>query len=100
MKEYQNILSKGFVVADRYEIQFPIGSNSFVQSYRAKNKSGNIIRLVLINLASLSSAFFEEGKLIQVSLLKKIKHTNISALKEEGETIIDKQKFAKLTTLI
>jgi len=97
MKEYQNILSKGFVVADRYEIQFPIGSNSFVQSYRAKNKSGNIIRLVLINLASLSSSFFEEGKLIQVSLLKKIKHTNISALKEEGETIIDKQKFAYLT---
>ena len=97
MKEYQNILSKGFVVAGRYEIQFPIGSNSFVQSYRAKNKSGNIIRLVLINLASLSSSFFEEGKLIQVSLLKKIKHTNISALKEEGETIIDKQKFAYLT---
>ncbi len=97
MKEYQNILSKGFVVADRYEIQFPIGSNSFVQSYRAKNKSGNIIRLDLINLASLPSSFFDEGKLIQVSLLKKVKHTNISELKEEGETIIDKQKFAYLT---
>ena len=97
MNEYQNILSKGFVVADRYEIQFPIGSNSFVQSYRAKNKSGNIIRLDLINLASLPSSFFDEGKIIQVSLLRKIKHTNISELKEEGETIIDKQKFAYLT---
>ena len=92
-----NFLLKGRIIADRYEIQFPIGSNSFVQSYRAKNKSGNIIRLDLINLASLPSSFFEEGKLIQVSLLKKIKHTNISALKEEGETIIDKQKFAYLT---
>ena len=92
-----SILQKGTVIADRYEIQFPIGSNSFVQSYRAKNKSGNIIRLDLINLASLPSSFFEEGKLIQVFLLKKIKHTNISALKEEGETIIDKQKFAYLT---
>jgi transitional endoplasmic reticulum ATPase len=97
MESKQNIFAKGTVIADRYEIQFPIGSNSFVQSYRAKNKSGNIIRLDLINLASLPSSFFDEGKLIQVSLLKKIKHTNISALKEEGETIIDKQKFAYLT---
>lgn len=97
MESKQNIFPKGTVIADRYEIQFPIGSNSFVQSYRAKNKSGNIIQLDLINLASLPSSFFEDGKLIQVSLLKKIKHTNISALKEEGETIIDKQKFAYLT---
>lgn len=98
MESKQNIFPKGTVIADRYEIQFPIGSNSFVQSYRAKNKNGNIIRLDLINLASLPSSFFDEnGKLIQVSLLKKIKHTNISALKEEGETIIDKQKFAFLT---
>ena len=97
MESKQNIFPKGTVIADRYEIQFPIGSNSFVQSYRAKNKNENIIRLDLINLASLPSSFFEDGKLIQVSLLKKIKHTNISALKEEGETIIDKQKFAYLT---
>lgn len=98
MQSNQNIFPKGTVIADRYEIQFPIGINSFVQSYRAKNKSGNIIRLDLINLASLPSSFFgENGKLIQISLLKKIKHTNISTLKEEGETIIDKQKFAYLT---
>ena len=96
MESKQNIFPKGTVIADRYEIQFPIGSNSFVQSYRVKNKSGNIIRLDLINLASLPSLFFDDGKLIQISLLKKIKHTNISALKEEGETIIDKQKFAYL----
>jgi transitional endoplasmic reticulum ATPase len=97
MNEYPNILSKGFVVADRYEIQFSIGNNSYVHSYRAKNKNGNIIRLDLINLASLSSSFFDDGKLIHVFLLKNINHTNISALKEEGETIIDKQKFAYLT---
>jgi len=96
MENKQYLLSKGTVIADRYEIQFPIGSNSFSQSYRAKSKSGNIIRLDLINLASLPSSFFEEGKLYQVSLMKKINHTNISALKEDGETIIEKQKFAYL----
>ncbi len=97
MQNNQNILPKGVLIADRYEIQFPIGCNLFVQSYRAKNKEGKIIRLDLINLAALPSSFFEDGKLIQVALLKTINHTNISALKEEGETIIDKQKFAYLT---
>ena len=91
------ILSKGTIIANQYEIQFPIGSTYFVNSYRAKDKAGNIIRIELINLASLPSSFFDcNGELIQVSILKKILHTNISALKEEGEIIIDKQKFAYL----
>lgn len=97
MQNNQNILQKGVLIADRFEIQFSIGSNPFVQSYRAKNNEGKIIRLDLINLAALPSSFFDDGKLIQVSLLKKISHPNISTLKDEGETIIDKQKFAYLT---
>lgn len=97
MQNNLNILEKGDLIADRFEIQFSIGSNPFVQSYRAKNKEGKIMRLDLINLASLPSSFFDDGKLIQVSLLKKINHQNISALREEGEMIIDKQKFAYLT---
>lgn len=93
----ENILQKGSSVANRFEIQFPIGSNSFSQSYRAKDNSGIIVRLDLINLASLSSSYFDEdGKLIQINLLKQITHGNIHKLIEDGETIIDKQKFAFL----
>jgi len=93
----QNIVPKGALIADRYEIQFPIGRNSFVQSYRAKNEVGNIIWLDLINLSSLPSSFFNnQGKLLQVSILNNLKHTNISFLEEEGETLIEKQKFAYL----
>jgi len=95
MHNNKDIISKGSVIADQYEIQFPMGSNSFVRSFRARNKKGNIIRLDLINIASLPSSFFDEkGKLIQVSLLNKIKHSNVSVFKEDGETIIDKNKFA------
>ena len=94
MQSNKDLISKGSIVADQYEIQFPMGSNSFVRSFRARNKKGNIIRLDLINIASLPSSFFDEkGKLIQVSLLNKIKHPNITVLKEAGETIIDKSKF-------
>jgi transitional endoplasmic reticulum ATPase len=97
MQEKENILQKGFSVANRFEIQFPIGNNSFAQSYRAKDTSGNIVRLDLINLASLPSSYFDEnGKLLQLNLLKQINHNNIPKLFNEGETIIEKQKYAYL----
>jgi len=97
MQEKENILQKGFSVANRFEIQFPIGNNSFAQSYRAKDTSGKIVRLDLINLASLPSSYFDEnGKLLQLNLLKQINHNNIPKLLNEGETIIEKQKFAFL----
>lgn len=97
MQEKENILQKGFSVANRFEIQFPSGNNSFAQSYRAKDTSGKIVRLDLINLASLPSSYFDEnGKLLQLNLLKQINHNNIPKLLNEGETIIEKQKFAFL----
>jgi len=97
MEAKENIFPKGFTVANRFEIQFPIGSSSFAQSYRAKETTGKIVRLDLINLASLSSSYFDEnGKLLQLNLLKQIKHSNIPKLLHEGETIIEKQKFALL----
>lgn len=97
MEMKDNILPKGFNIADQYEIQFPNGNNFFAQSYRAKDTSGKIVRLDLINLASLSSSYFaENGKLLQLNLLKQINHNNIPKLFYEGETIIEKQKFAFL----
>lgn len=93
----KDIISKGTVIADRYEIQFPMGQTPFVHSFRAKDKKGGIMRLDLINIAALPSSFFnDEGKLIQISLLNKINHTGIAVLKEDGITIIDKNKFAYL----
>jgi transitional endoplasmic reticulum ATPase len=89
------IFPKGFTVANRFEIQFPIGNISFASSYRVKDTLGKIVRLDLINLASLPSSYFDEnGKLLQLSLLKQIQHNNIPVLLAEGTTIIEKQKFA------
>lgn len=90
-------LPKGFSVANLFEIQFPIGNNSFAQSYRAKDSSGKIVRLDLINLASLPSSYFDEnGKLLQLNLVKQINHNNIPKLFNDGDIIIEKQKFAFL----
>jgi len=92
----KNIFQKGFKIANRFEIQFQIDSGNFIkQSFRIKDQSGKIFQLDLINLASLSTSFFNnEGKLLQLQFLKRLKHPNIPRLIEDGEVIIDKQKFA------
>ncbi|MEO0075428.1 MAG: AAA family ATPase [candidate division WOR-3 bacterium] len=93
MKE--NMLPQGLKIANRFEIQFPIGNNSFVQSYRAKDTYGKIVRLDLINLATLPSSYFDEnGKLLHLNIIKQIKHSNIPQLLNEGEAIIKNQKYA------
>jgi transitional endoplasmic reticulum ATPase len=97
MQTNTNILPKGFIVANQFEIQFPIGNNTFTQSYRAKNKDAKLIRLDLINLASLPSTFFDDsGELIQIGILKQLKHSNIPAFIDSGETIIENLKYAYL----
>lgn len=88
-------LKKGFLVADRFEIQFQIGTGSFCHSYRVKDSNGQIARLDLINLASLSSTFFDDnGKLLQIHLLKNLTHSNIPRFIVDGEALIENQKFA------
>ncbi len=88
-------LKKGFLVANRFEIQFPIGASSICRSYRVKDRNGQIVRLDLINLASLSSSFFDDkGKLLQINLLKNISHNNIPKFIVDGEALIENQKFA------
>lgn len=96
MSQTDLIFSKGTVVADRFEIQFPLESVGLVQSYRARY-GGKIFRLDLLNLSSLSSTFFDEnGKLRQVSLMKSVNHSNIPVLLEEGEVVLNNQRFAFL----
>lgn len=90
-------LRKGYKIAERFEIQFPIGHCSFVQCYRARDSSGKIVEVDLINLASLPSSYFDEnGKLLHIDLLKQVDHKNIQKLLDEGEIVIDKMKFAFL----
>lgn len=88
-------LSKGYLVADQFEIQFPIGSSSISQFYRVKDHKGQIFRLDLINLASLPSSFFDGNRnLYQLTLLKNVRHKNIPQFINDGKVLIENKKFA------
>jgi len=89
------MLEKGSKIAGEYTITFLIQEGYFVNSYRAKNESGQAIRVELLELASLSSAYFDDnGKLLNVDILRKLDHKNIIKMIDCGETTIEKQRHA------
>jgi transitional endoplasmic reticulum ATPase len=89
------MFDKGNLVAGKYSIQFPISENRVVSTYRAKDKNRCTVRLDLINLASLSSSYFdEENSLINNNLIKTLYHPNLLKMIDHGETTIGKQRFA------
>ena len=90
-------LEKGSIIAGEYTVLFPIQAGNIANSYRAKDASGNTVRIELLELASLSSCYFDENnKLLNIELLKKIDHPNIIKMRNYGETIIDGQRLAYL----
>ena len=90
-----NPLKKGSTLSDKYKIQFPITESSIVSSYRAKDESGETLRLDLIELASLSSAYFDaNNKLLNVDLIRELDHPNILRMIDYCETMIDNQRYA------
>lgn len=90
-----NSIKKGAFVACKYTIQFPIAESAIVGSFRAKDESGQTVRLDLIELASLSSSYFDSNnKLINVDLVRGLDHPNILRMIDYCETVIDSQRYA------
>lgn len=90
-------IKKGTKIEELYEIQFLLGENPFTDTYRAKDNTNKIVRIDIINLAALPSSFFDDdGKLIEINLMRKIEHSNIPKLLDEGITIINQEKYAYL----
>lgn len=64
-------------------------------SFRAKDESGQTVRLDLIELASLSSSYFDpNNKLINVDLIRELDHPNLLRMVDFCETVVDNQRYA------
>lgn len=91
------LLPKGTTVGGEFVTQFPNGHTAFSQSYRAKDKNGNVVRLELVNLSkSPASCFDEQGNLNQVFLLSTVDHSNLPKLIKSGRVLLDGQPTAFL----
>ena len=93
----QGILPKNFSVNEKYNVLLFIKQGSNAETYRVKGSDGKLYFLKLFNYSKLHrSAFDKDNNLLEIELLKSIKHQNIVAFKEGGELIYEGKKYGYL----
>ena len=95
MNKNQNILSKGQILVDKYTVTFFLKKGSCAESYRVKDQDGKTKLLKLFSFSKLHrTQFSESGDILEIEILKKIKHPNLVKYCDNGELLIENQKYA------
>lgn len=91
------MLPKGFIINEKYSILLFIKQGQNAETYRVKGNDGKLYFLKLFNYARLHrSSFDKENNLLEIELLKAIKHPNIVSYHDTGELIYEGKKFVYL----
>lgn len=90
----KSVLSKGQTIDNKYSVGFFLKKGSYAETYRAQNEAKETKILKLFDFAKLHrTQFTESGEILEIEMLKKIKHPNLVKYSESGSTIIHNQKF-------
>lgn len=97
MSVIKGILTKDYVLDDFYKVQFFIKDGRYAETYRVKGKDNKIYFLKLFKLSRLDrKSFDDQGNILEIEILKKVRHPKIVSYKSDGEIIINSQKFIYL----
>lgn len=95
MKQSKNILSKGHSIGDIYKVTFFLKKGSYAETYRVKDQEGKTKLLKLFAYSKLHRTQFDAiGDVLEVQILKKIKHPNLVKYCDSGELLLNGQKYA------
>jgi len=95
MNKTTHILSKGQPIGDKYKITFFLKKGSYAESYRVKDQEGKTKLLKLFAYSKLDRTQFDNnGDILEIEILKKIKHPNLVAYCDNGELLLENQKYA------
>jgi len=93
----KGILPKNLSILEKYRVLLFIKQRSNAETYRVKGDDAKIYFLKLFNYAKLNrSAFDSDDNLLEIEILKTIKHENIVTYKDSGELIYEGRKFGFL----
>jgi transitional endoplasmic reticulum ATPase len=95
MSNSNQILSKGQVIDDKFTVTFFLKKGDYAESYRVKDKKGVTKLLKLFSYSKLHRTQFDQnGDVLEVEILKKLKHPNIVKYEDSGNLLIGNQKYA------
>ncbi len=95
MNNQNHILTKGQVIDDKYTVTFFLKKGSYAESYRVKDKEKVTKLLKLFCYSKFQRTQFDQsGDVLEIEILKKLKHPNIVKLIDSGNLLIENQKFA------
>ncbi len=95
MNKLQYILSKGQNIEDKYKVTFPLKKGSYAETYRVKEQEGKTKLLKLFAYSKLDRTQFDQnGDILEIEILKQIKHPNLVGYCDNADLLIKIQKYA------
>lgn len=95
MNKQSQILSKGQSINDKYKVTFFLKKGSYAEAYRVKDQEGKTKLLKLFAYSKLDrTQFTENDDLLEIEILKKIKHPNLVKFCDSGNLLLDGKKYA------
>lgn len=95
MTKSTNILTKGQIIDDKYTVQFFLKKGNYAETYRVQNENKETKFLKLFDYSKLHrTQFNNEGDILEIEILKQIKHPNLVKYIDSGNVIIEHQKLA------
>ncbi|WP_031428241.1 AAA family ATPase [Flavimarina sp. Hel_I_48] len=94
MNKHNNILSKGQSINEQFKVTFFLKKGSYAETYRLKDQEGKTKLLKLFAYSKLHRTQFDStGDVLEIEVLKKIKHPNLVKYCDSGELLLNGQKY-------
>jgi transitional endoplasmic reticulum ATPase len=88
-------LTKGQNIDEEYKVTFFLKKGSYAETYRVKDQKGKNKLLKLFSYSKLHRTQFDNnGDILEIEILKHIKHPNLVAYCDNGELLLENQKYA------
>ena len=91
----KSILSKNQIIDNKYSVSFFLKKGGYAETYRVQNEAKETKLLKLFDYSKLHrTQLTDSGDILEIEILKQIKHPNLVKFNDSGNIIIDNQKFA------
>lgn len=95
MNNTKSILTKGQIIDNKYSVSFFLKKGSYAETYRVQNELKETKILKLFDFSKLHrTQFTENGEILEIEILKQIKHPNLIKYCDSGNILIDNKKMA------